>query len=431
MGLWRVKIGGGRVFYGYYLAAMSFVLGFVSGAMYAHSRGVFVRGQIEEFAVSRTEISLAFSAVQIAGAFASPVLGCLLDRFPVRNVMICGAIWLGAGFLVMSQAATVWQFAFLMALFMGLGSSSIGTSANTRLLVNWFDRHRGLALSVAVMGYSIAGIVMPPVAVWLMENAGWRHGYAAFGCVLLLVVLPLVAVMVRQRPQDIGQQPDGVAVVVNGGSPAAALAGGPPEQAVTGMRATLAAFRQFIRSRAFWGVALLFGSMVGVMISVNLHLFMHYTGLDLGEYRAALILSVTGVFMFVSKPLFGWLIDRLGARRSSLVALLVGVATMLVYALSTDFVSLLLGGVLLGFAFGALVPLQAALLSRLFEPAMFGRAYGALRLCIFPMTVAFTPLTGLTHDLTGSYTPAFAAFAALFAGVALLAPRLIPQTADT
>jgi MFS family permease len=226
---------------------------------------------------------------------------------------------------------------------------------------------------------------------------------------VLLVLVPLLYLVVRQRPEDMGLR-------VDGGSLA---------EADTAEIPIRHAFALFARSRAFWGAALLFGAMAGVLISVNLHMFLNYTGLGLGDYRAALILSVTGGSMLVSKPLFGWLIDRLGARRSTMLALLTAAVTMTAYCFADSFLPLLLAGVLLGVSFGGIVPLQAALLSRLFDTRLFGRAYGALRLSIFPMTVTFTPLTGLTYDLTGSYAPAFAAFAALFVVVALVTPRMI------
>ncbi len=437
-----MRSSGGRIFYGYYLVAMAFFLGFVYSGVYTHSRGVFVRGQIEDFDVSRTEISLAFSLVQIAGALVAPFFGYVLDRFRVRDVMTCGAIWLGIGFLVMSRVDTVWQFAILMTLFMGLGSASLGSSANSRLLVNWFDRYRGMVLSVSVMGYSTAGVVIPPVAVWMLDGMGWQNAYLIFGWVLLLVIAPMLFLIVRQRPQDFGLQPDGLT------APGSSLArrsetfgvvddrqilpAQPAIEAVTsnshdyGPNAW-AAFALFARSRAFWGAVLLFGSLAGVLISLNVHLFLHYTGLALGDYQAAMILSVTGLCLFVSKPVFGWLIDRLGALRASMMTVVAGVVTMLVFSVATTLLPLLLAGVLLGFAFGAVVPLQAALLSRIFDPALYGRAYGALRLSIFPMTVTFTPLTGLIWDRTGSYAPAFVAFALLFLVVALLAPRMFSR----
>lgn len=110
-----------RLFYGYYLAALTFSLGFIGGCIYLYSRGVFVRDQIIDFGASRTEISLVFTAVSIVSACFAPFLGYLLDRFPIRNVMAVGAVLVCAGFGLMSQVTDLVQFAVVAALFLGFG----------------------------------------------------------------------------------------------------------------------------------------------------------------------------------------------------------------------------------------------------------------------------------------------------------------------
>jgi MFS family permease len=130
-----------------------------------------------DFGASRAQISIAFSVATAAGALFAPLLGHVLDRYPVRRVMIVGALWMGAGFLVTSRVSTLVQFAVATALFVGFGTGTIGTTANSKLMVDWFDERRGLALSVAITGYSVAGIVMAPLAVQLVERLGWRNSY--------------------------------------------------------------------------------------------------------------------------------------------------------------------------------------------------------------------------------------------------------------
>lgn len=409
---------GRSFFYGHYLTAMSFGLGFVSGAFYLYSRGVLVRDQITDFDVSRTQISLAFSAVQLVGAGFAPVLGYLLDRYPIRNVMMTGAVWLAAGFFALSQTHSVVQFALVAALFIGFGTGTIGTTANSRLLVNWFDRNRGLALAVAIMGYSTAGIVMPPLAVYLLDTVGWRGAYGIFGAACLLVVLPLVALLVKQQPADLGLAPDGIAAA----APQPPVCERPDEGA--------AVYRSFVSSPRFWGAAALFGLMSGVLSGLNLHLFLHYLELGVAEYRAATILSVTGAMAFGSKPLVGWLIDRVGARAATLIAASGCTGAMIGFALTSSNATLLMAGALFGLTFGGLVPLQASVMSRLFPAAYFGRAYGSLRLCMFPLSLACTPLIGLVYDRYDSYRPVFWIFAALFAVIVPVAARLFSASLE-
>lgn len=473
----EVKRTGGT-FYGWYLAALAFFLGFTSGAVYLHSRGVLVRDQIIDFDVSRADISYAFTAAQAAGLLFAPLLGVLLDRYPIRNVMAAGAAWLGIGFFAMAEVDDIVAFGVVTAVFVGLGTGTIGTTANSKLMVNWFDRRRGLAFGIAITGYSVAGIVAAPVAVRLLDTVGWRGSYRLFGLFCLLVVLPLVWRLVKQRPADIGAHFDGApgddpvvaataaapatAAVPSAATPAVpspaaaavpsaetpavpsaaaaaiprataahspiATSSSPPDPRPS-LRAMLAsgfaAFPAIVGSKPFWGVVLVFGLADGIFGALNLHLFLHYLQVGIDDYRAALILSVTAGCAIVAKPLFGMLIDRFGARAAALTAMVACLVAMAVLIAATAYTALLVAAAISGLAFGGMVPLRAALLSRLFDAATFGRAYGAFKLCIAPVTLAWTPIMGHLYDATGSYVPAFRVLLAAFVVAIVATWRLV------
>src|SRR5690606_21909151 len=105
--------------------------------------------------------------------------------------------------------------------------------------------------------------------------------------------------------------------------------------------------------------------------------------------------------------------------------------SMIAFATATSHAALAAAGALFGLAFGGTVPLQASVMSRVFPAAHFGRAYGSLRLCMFPLTLACTPLIGLVYDQSGSYLPVFAVFAVSFVIVALAAARMLPASLRT
>lgn len=397
------------MYYGNYLAALSFFLGFVSGAVHLHSRGVFLRDQLVDFEASRTGISLVFSAATAAGALFAPLLGYMLDHHPVRRVMLAGALWMGVGFFALSQASTLVQFGVMTTLVVGLGTSTIGTTANSKLMVEWFERRRGLALAVAITGYAVAGIVMAPVALQMLEVFGWRGSYVLFGVVLLLAVLPLVALMVRDNPARV------------------AIASVRRED--RSVKAQLSVYLDFARTPAFWVCALTFGLMVAMVGGLSLHLFLYFTDRGLSELQAASVLSVEGVLALASKPIFGGMIDRFGARQSTLAAAC-GCAVGLIALLAAEsYVASIVAGALIGLSFGAVIPLQAALLSNLFGADRFARAYGALRLAIFPLSVSAPLLIGYSYDLTGSYSAAFVFFALLFVLALVAAWAMRPDSA--
>ena len=422
-----------RIFYGYYLAAFAFCVGFISGCVYLYSRGVFVRDQIVEFDASRTEISLAFTAVQIVSTTFAPVLGYLLDRYPIRNVMAAGCISMVLGFLALSQVQNLVQFTLTAAVFLGFGVGCVGTTANTKLMVNWFNRRRGFALGVAIMGYSAAGAVMAPIALYLLNNIGWRASYVLFAGICLVVVLPAILLLVKQRPQDMGLGPDGDPYEPgeSQSAPGATPRARTLEERWQAFREQLAVYASFAKDPSRSGVwSSTFGLMAGTFGGFNVHLFLYYTELGIDEYRATLILSFTSGLAIVSKPLFGWLIDQINPRVATLISCGCYIVAMVCFSFFSTFALLFLAGALFGLGFGGMVPVRAAILSRLFSIEEYARAYGSLRLCMFPLTITWTPLIGWIYDTNGSYLPAFKLFAVLFSLAALIAFLLIPARFD-
>ena len=417
-----------RVFYGFYLAAFTFAVGFIDGCIYLYSRGVFVRDQIIDFDASRTEISLVFTAVAVVSACFAPLLGYLLDRFPIRRVMAFGAVFVAIGFVCLSQVENLVQFAVVAAVFLGFGMGSIGTAANTKLMVNWFNRRRGFALSIAIMGYSAAGAVMAPIALFMLNSLGWRHSYLVFAAVAALIILPAVLLLVRQRPADMELGPDGDAYEPDNAKPTVELASGEavPVGRWQAFRAQLEVYLSFTRSAPFWGVVFTFGLLAGTFGGFNVHLFLYYTELGVEEYWAALVLSFSSVIAIVSKPLFGLLIDRVNPRTATMVSCGCCLSAMLVLSVFTALPMLFVAGGLFGFGVGGMVPVRAAIISRLFSVEQYARAYGSLRLCMFPMTISWMPLIGYIYDTQGSYAPAFNVFVVLFGCAMVVAFFMIP-----
>ena len=417
-----------RFFYGYYLAAFTFAVGFIDGCIYLYSRGVFVRDQIIDFDASRTEISLVFTAVAIVSACFAPLLGYLLDRFPIRRVMACGAVFVAVGFVCLSQVQNLVQFAMVAAVFLGFGMGSIGTAANTKLMVNWFNRRRGFALGIAIMGYSAAGAVMAPIALFMLNSLGWRHSYLAFAAVVVLIVLPAVLLLVRQRPADMQLGADGDAFEADADKPdnELAVADAAPLARWQAFREQVGVYLSFTRSAPFWGVVFTFGLLAGTFGGFNLHLFLYYTELGVEEYWAALVLSFASAVAIGSKPLFGLLIDRVNPRSATMVSCGCCLGAMLVLSAFTALPMLFVAGGLFGFGVGGMVPVRAAIISRLFSIEQYARAYGSLRLCMFPMTISWMPLIGYIYDTHGSYAPAFNVFAVLFSCAMVVAFFMIP-----
>jgi MFS family permease len=228
-----------------------------------------------------------------------------------------------------------------------------------------------------------------------------------FAALCLLVALPLILLLIRNREGATPETP-------------LSLSAEPPG---TGWASS---FGRIASDPQFWQATLIFGVMSGVFLGLNLHLFLYLTDQGFEAHRAVWVLSVEGFFAIVSKPLSGWIADRKGTRRALLLTVFISVIATALLPGTHTFIRAMLVGSLLGFGFGSILSLQAALISRMFSPALYARAYGAIRLTTFPFSIACPLLFGFTFDQFGSYEPGFYIAAALLLLVLPAAWRLRP-----
>lgn len=406
-----------RPFYGYYLAAYAFAMGFLASSFFLHSRGIFFPLWMEEFAVDKTRISLAVSLTLFAGSCMAPFTGYCLDRFPVRRVIVAASLWLALGYLLLQTAGSFPAFLAILILFQGLGWTGVGPLAQTKLMVSWFTRNRGMALGIAIMGISVAGVVMPTVVTWLSENFGWRGTYTGYALVLIVLVVPLTWRVVKQSPAEIGQYPDGDPQPP-AAEPATARARTEARTAEsaesTADQSLLATYREFLSSKAFWSVVITFGLMNGVYSAMITHLPTYMTTeLGFSLYDASYLLGIAGGFAIAGKLVWGWLMDNMNARLTVMCAVSAYLSSTLIFLSSQSYVWLSLAAGLFGLGFGGMVPVRSVLISRLFGVQKFSRVNGLLSFFLAPATF-WVLITGFIADRTGTYTTAFQVWAVAF-----------------
>ncbi len=399
-----------RPFYGYYLAAYAFSMGFLASSFFLHSRGIFFPMWMEEFAVDKTRISLAVSLTLFAGSCMAPLTGYCLDRFPVRRVIVVASLWLALGYLLLQTTSSFPTFLAILILFQGLGWTGVGPLAQTKLMVSWFTRNRGMALGIAIMGISVAGVVMPTVVTWLSQTLGWRGTYVGYAAVLILLVVPLTLRMVKQSPAEIGQFPDGD-LAPEESAPVAEEASA---QTTYSSQSLFAVYREFLTSKAFWSVVITFGLMNGVYSAMITHLPTYMTTeLGFSLFDASYLLGIAGGFAIAGKLVWGWLMDNMNARMTVMFAVSAYLASTLIFLSSSSYAWLSLAAGLFGLGFGGMVPVRSVLISRLFGVKKFSRVNGLLSFFLAPATF-WVLITGFIADRTGTYSTAFQVWAVAF-----------------
>jgi len=391
------------------------LLGFLGTGFYSYSRGVFLPSLAEALSEgSRLKISLGFSWAAIVGACISPALGRFLDQHSPRLVIMLGICIVSASYVLLASAQTLWQFYAIVGVGFGVGMSCMGGMAWHRCVIFWFDHWRGRAIAFAVMGASLAGVMMPPLVTALVDSYGWRTGYYAFAVSTAITLLPIVYFLLKDRPGDIGEVRDGHAYLRRHAEEIVEI---PDDSRVW-------TWRLLLKSPAFWSIGLIFGSMVCVFTAVMLHLFGHLLDLGLSTNDAALVLSATALFAALGKPVVGFLADFLGARFTIWLALACQAAALLIFTQAYTFWTCVLAAGAYGFGYSGMSPLRTFAVSTSVGSKSFAMATGVLRWIELPFVLSASPLAGFIYDSTGSYNAAFFILAGLMC-VACIGPFFI------
>ncbi|MGE0383283.1 MAG: MFS transporter [Gammaproteobacteria bacterium] len=360
----------------------------------------------ETFHAARADVLLVTFACQIATACYAPICGRLVDRVPIRRLVLIGLGLLGAGLALASRAQSVWQIVLVYCLTIAPASLLAGALTAMTLATRWFDERRGLAIGVVSLGSSVGGVIVPPLMTALATAHGWRVGLQWFAGATLLIFVPLVAAVLAREPPAPAAHARAPA-----GAPAAHHGWTIP---------------RILGTAGFWVPAVAIAVLTLASVGIQINLVAHARDQQFSAARAALLLPVLSGAMAAGKILCGALSDRIAHRTMYWLAGSVFICAMLVLLGSKSWLALMLGAALCGFASGAVQPILGATMAAQFGIAAFGQAVG---LAYVVMNVsAFGPVfAGRIYDRTGSYDAAFATFAALVAGAMLIMARYRPR----
>jgi MFS family permease len=395
----------GHLFYGWYIVAAAFViLFFNSGARYAF--GVMFKPIVGEFGWSRGTISLVFFVHMIVFAFSLFIVGKLYDKYGPKWVIIISTLFISGGFILTSFMHSIGQFFFSYGILAAFGLAGTAIPLMATLTSKWFDKWRGLAISLSLAGNSIGQFVLVPVLSSVAISMSWRASYLYVGIAMLLVNVVLALLVIKGDPRHLGLKPFGSkeAVVESGG----------PEASIPSV--TLSqdmGFKEASRTSSFWIFSAVMFICGGGDYFATTHLIPLATDYGISPITAGSMLGFYGLMSLAGILIAGPSADLIG---SKIPIILTFVLRVLLYILILKYktvVSLYTFALLFGFTHLITAPLTPMLIGKLYGVSHLGILTGFINTAHFLGGGFWAYMAGVIFDKTGSYQMAFVLLAVL------------------
>jgi MFS family permease len=355
-----------RIHYAWVAAAITF-LTLLCAAAFRSTPSVLMVPLQHEFGWDRAAISVAVSINLVLFGLSGPFAAALMQRFGIKQVMVSALLLVATGVGLTTLMHTPWQLYLLWGVVVGIATGATASVLAATVANRWFVKGRGLVMGLLSASTATGQIGFLPFLAFLTGVAGWRAAALAVAAVALLLV-PIVAVFMKNRPEDVGLRPYGASVAYTTPSPK----GNP-------IRVSLNGLRLGARSGSFW---LLAGSFFVCGASTNgligTHLIPAAIDHGISEVTAASLLAMVGFFDIIGTVFSGWLTDRWNSR--GLLCwyyALRGLSLFILpFALRSLGVSLIIFIVFYGLDWVATVPPTAALATEIFGPETGSVVYG-------------------------------------------------------
>ena len=388
-------------FYGWVNLAVMFFFNIVVMFMMT-AFTLFLPSWVKQFDWSRASISGAQTVSIILAGLTAPMVAIFIMKRGPKRAIVLGNIINVVGLAMLSFQESLWQLYLGNGVIIGLGMSIGGILASSTVINNWFvlKRPAALSISMAAMGYS--GVIANPVILGLNDSVGWRKTYLILAAAALILCVIVPALLLKNKPEDLGQVPDGPMVVKSDKAKTI-------DSLYKNLDKTTVDFtaREALHTRAIWFLVAYITILFFVMTGMMTHQLAFLYDLGISSAKAAIALSVLAAVMGTSQlgvGLLGLRFKMHSIAVGSIVLTIIGFSVLLFARSLTHF---LVFCVLYGMGIG----IQAVASGNLI-PDYYGRTN-------FPKIMGYTspvttfvsslgpPLAGYLRDVSDSYIPAF------------------------
>jgi MFS family permease len=402
-----MKISGKDGFYGWVNLGVMFIFNLILFCFVMNMFGFCLSIWEEQFGWSRGAIAFAQTISLILTGFAAPFAGIFLMKHGARKAMVLGNILTAVALFLIAFQTHLWQLYLCGGILMGLGMSFGGMLAMMTITNNWFIMKRSIAMSITMASMGL-NIVLGPFLMSLIndKDIGWRQSFMIVAALVLVFCALIPGLLIKNKPEDIGQTPDGPSLTnMKGITPEASRY---KEVYKTPVDFTA---KEALRTRTLWLITIYGMLQFFCLNALMMHQVAFLRDLQFSPGTAAIAAGILTAVTSISSLGIGFLGLKINMRFlaiASVIIGLVGFGTIIAANITVKSLPLVMTYcVILGIGFG----IQGIAMGNLI-PDYFGRSE-------FPRIMGFTtpvttigsslggPIAGFIHDWTHSYLGAF------------------------
>jgi len=395
---------GKGVFYGWWIVLSCIVILFASSGIGFYCHGVILDPIRQQYGWSKGIVSSAITFFFATMSFTGLIIGPQVDRFGAKPFLVVGALLFSTSYFMLSQINQIWQL-FLVYFFMSIGWSGCSLMTVNVLITNWFFQKRGLAMSITMTGLSLGGMIIVPLASYLIVSVGFNNTILILSVLFSATIIPIALLFIKAHPSDLNLQPDGLDSVLTQPEPDS------PAPAYSTQLRTWT-HRQALKTKTFWSIVIAFSFGLCVQMAFLVHQ-VSFLSVYLGKMGAAAAVSITAGASIVGRLALGTFVDRYDKRYTTMFCFLVQGLAVLTLAFSQHIAVLYLCTFAFGLTMGSMLMMLPLITGECFGMVSFGLISGLIG--VFSTTgSAFGPMiAGLIFDATQSYQVAFIFFAVI------------------
>ena len=395
----RPSSSDGSAFHGWRYAAIAATMNFLAAGLYGRGFSVYFLPLLRDFGLNHTTTSFIAGLATLEGGVQAPIAGYLIDKYGPRIMTLIGATLAGIGFLLLPLASDLLSFGLIYVGIVSLGINS-GFHNSAGAIVNaWFVRRRGLAFGIISAGIALGGGIMTPIVAAVVLEWGWRWAVTLSGLTILFVGVPL-SLFIRNKPEDVGQHPDGQ----------------PLPRRLGRSTDTLSyrdfTFRQGARTVSYWLLAIGITLRISAQAGILVHIFpmLVWKGLDETVAIGTISLSTGGIAIgaisfsaVVTRLFMGWLGDKFPKRLLVVFGMIVGAAGAFFFLMAPGKLWVVIIFALMFSITDGAAGLTWAMIGDFFGRSAYATLRGLITFCVSIGSMTTAVVVGYIRDKTDGY----------------------------